>query len=192
MQKFYQRLKENQKERARCAFLVLYFGVLAVLLFLARPLLDTTAADREWSIHFLFPCLLACIILTTVVSFCRFAAKPDQKPKPRYVGWKQPILMLANAAYLFATLEFVTNSQFREMKWYYALLNIGVIFVLSRFPLSELHPPCDDFHEHLLFLHESGILLCLSVPRRSVPAHRPVQHCDGGGRSRRLQIRDHR
>ena len=32
MQKFYQRLKENQKERARCAFLVLYFGVLAVLL----------------------------------------------------------------------------------------------------------------------------------------------------------------
>ena len=47
MQKFYQRLKENQKERARCAFLVLYFGVLAVLLFLARPLLDTTAADRE-------------------------------------------------------------------------------------------------------------------------------------------------
>ena len=39
--------------------------------------------------------------------------------------------MLANAAYLFATLEFVTNSQFREMKWYYALLNIGVIFVLS-------------------------------------------------------------
>ena len=109
----------------------LYFGVLAVLLFLARPLLDTTAADREWSIHFLFPCLLACIILTTVVSFCRFAAKPDQKPKPRYVGWKQPILMLANAAYLFATLEFVTNSQFREMKWYYALLNIGVIFVLS-------------------------------------------------------------
>ena len=42
MQKFYQRLKENQKERARCAFLVLYFGVLAVLLFLARPLLDTT------------------------------------------------------------------------------------------------------------------------------------------------------
>ena len=63
MQKFYQRLKENQKERARCAFLVLYFGVLAVLLFLARPLLDTTAADREWSIHFLFPCLLACIIL---------------------------------------------------------------------------------------------------------------------------------
>ena len=31
MQKFYQRLKENQKERARCAFLVLYFGVLAVL-----------------------------------------------------------------------------------------------------------------------------------------------------------------
>jgi len=66
MQKFYQRLKENQKERARCAFLVLYFGVLAVLLFLARPLLDTTAADREWSIHFLFPCLLACIILTTV------------------------------------------------------------------------------------------------------------------------------
>ena len=131
MQKFYQRLKENQKERARCAFLVLYFGVLAVLLFLARPLLDTTAADREWSIHFLFPCLLACIILTTVVSFCRFAAKPDQKPKPRYVGWKQPILMLANAAYLFATLEFVTNSQFREMKWYYALLNIGVIFVLS-------------------------------------------------------------
>ena len=131
MQKFYQRLKENQKERARCAFLVLDFGVLAVLLFLARPLLDTTAADREWSIHFLFPCLLACIILTTVVSFCRFAAKPDQKPKPRYVGWKQPILMLANAAYLFATLEFVTNSQFREMKWYYALLNIGVIFVLS-------------------------------------------------------------
>ena len=128
MQKFYQRLKENQKERARCAFLVLDFGVLAVLLFLARPLLDTTAADREWSIHFLFPCLLACIILTTVVSFCRFAAKPDQKPKPRYVGWKQPILMLANAAYLFATLEFVTNSQFREMKWYYALLNIGVIF----------------------------------------------------------------
>ena len=117
MQKFYQRLKENQKERARCAFLVLYFGVLAVLLFLARPLLDTTAADREWSIHFLFPCLLACIILTTVVSFCRFAAEPDQKPKPRYVGWKQPILMLANAAYLFATLEFVTNSQFREMKW---------------------------------------------------------------------------
>ena len=105
--------------------------MLAVLLFLARPLLDTTAADREWSIHFLFPCLLACIILTTVVSFCRFAAKPDQKPKPRYVGWKQPILMLANAAYLFATLEFVTNSQFREMKWYYALLNIGVIFVLS-------------------------------------------------------------
>ena len=103
---------------------MLYFGVLAVLLFLARPLLDTTAADREWSIHFLFPCLLACIILTTVVSFCRFAAKPDQKPKPRYVGWKQPILMLANAAYLFATLEFVTNSQFREMKWYYALLNI--------------------------------------------------------------------
>lgn len=131
MQKFYQRLKENQKERARCAFLVLHFGVLAVLLFLARPLLDTTAADREWSIHFLFPCLLACIILTTVVSFCRFAAEPDQKPKPRYVGWKQPILMLANAAYLFATLEFVTNSQFREMKWYYALLNIGVIFVLS-------------------------------------------------------------
>lgn len=133
MQKFYQRLKENQKERARCAFLVLHFGVLAVLLFLARPLLDTTAADREWSIHFLFPCLLACIILTTVVSFCRFAAEPDQKPKPRYVGWKQPILMLANAAYLFATLEFVTNSQFREMKWYYALLNIGVIFVLSIF-----------------------------------------------------------
>lgn len=131
MQKFYQRLKENQKERARCAFLVLHFGVLAVLLFLARPLLDTTAEDREWSIHFLFPCLLACIILTTVVSFCRFAAEPDQKPKPRYVGWKQPILMLANAAYLFATLEFVTNSQFREMKWYYALLNIGVIFVLS-------------------------------------------------------------
>lgn len=76
MQKFYQRLKENQKERARCAFLVLHFGVLAVLLFLARPLLDTTAADREWSIHFLFPCLLACIILTTVVSFCRFAAEP--------------------------------------------------------------------------------------------------------------------
>ena len=35
MQKFYQRLKENQKERARCAFLVLYFGVLAVLLFQA-------------------------------------------------------------------------------------------------------------------------------------------------------------
>ena len=34
MQKFYQRLKENQKERARCAFLVLHFGVLAVLLFL--------------------------------------------------------------------------------------------------------------------------------------------------------------
>ena len=62
----------------------------------------------------------------------------------------------------------------------------------SHFPLSELHPPRDDFHEHLLFLHESGILLCLSVPRRSVPAHRPVQHCDGGGRSRRLQIRDHR
>ena len=193
MQKFYQRLKENQKERARCAFLVLYFGVLAVLLFLARPLLDTTAADREWSIHFLFPCLLACIILTTVVSFCRFAAKPDQKPKPRYVGWKQPILMLANAAYLFATLEFVTNSQFREMKWYYALLNIGVIFVLSILVSLFLnHPPRDDFHEHLLFLHESGILLCLSVPRRSVPAHRPVQHCDGGGRSRRLQIRDHR
>ena len=123
----------DSDERARCAFLVLHFGVLAVLLFLARPLLDTTAADREWSIHFLFPCLLACIILTTVVSFCRFAAEPDQKPKPRYVGWKQPILMLANAAYLFATLEFVTNSQFREMKWYYALLNIGVIFVLSIF-----------------------------------------------------------
>ena len=117
MQKFYQRLKENQKERARCAFLVLHFGVLAVLLFLARPLLDTTAADREWSIHFLFPCLLACIILTTVVSFCRFAAEPDQKPKPRYVGWKQPILMLANAAYLFATLEFVTNSQYNKTKY---------------------------------------------------------------------------
>ena len=202
MQKFYQRLKENQKERARCAFLVLYFGVLAVLLFLTRPLLDTTAADREWSIHFLFPCLLACIILTTVVSFCRFAAKPDQKPKPRYVGWKQPILMLANAAYLFATLEFVTNSQFREMKWYYALLNIGVIFVLSILVSLFLN----SIRRAMIFMNIfyfcmstpvtgrplSGSLLCLSVPRRSVPAHRPVQHCDGGGRSRRLQIRDHR
>mgnify|MGYP000264322178 CR=1 FL=1 len=86
MQKFYQRLKENQKERARCAFLVLYFGVLAVLLFLARPLLDTTAADREWSIHFLFPCLLACIILTTVVSFCRFACKAGPEIKTALCG----------------------------------------------------------------------------------------------------------
>ena len=39
MQKFYQRLKENQKERARCAFLVLYFGVLAVLGTCAAPFL---------------------------------------------------------------------------------------------------------------------------------------------------------
>ena len=39
MQKFYQRLKENQKERARCAFLVLYFGVLAVLSACAIPFL---------------------------------------------------------------------------------------------------------------------------------------------------------
>ena len=131
MQKFYQRLKENQKERARCAFLVLYFGVLAVLLFLARPLLDTAAADREWSIHFLFPCPAGVYHTDDSCQFLPVCCKPDQKSKPRYVGWKQPILMLANAAYLFATLEFVTNSQFREMKWYYALLNIGVIFVLS-------------------------------------------------------------
>ena len=131
MQKFYLRLKESRKERARCAFLVLYFGVLAVMLFLARPLLAATETKREWKISFLFPCLLACLVLTAVVSFCRFAAEPGRKRFYGYVGWKQPIFMLANASVLFALLEFVTNSQFREMKWYYALLNIGVIFVLS-------------------------------------------------------------
>ena len=191
MQKFYQRLKENQKERARCAFLVLYFGVLAVLLFLARPLLDTTAAV-EYSLSVPVPAgvyhtddsrqfLPVCCKAgpETKTALCGMETADSDAGKRSLsvchtgICHKQPV---PGDEMVLCVVEY--RCHFRTFH--------------SRFPLSELHPPRDDFHEHLLFLHESGILLCLSVPRRSVPAHRPVQHCDGGGRSRRLQIRDHR
>ena len=55
MQKFYQRLKENQKERARCVVSCFVFRRAGGAAVSGAPLLDTTAADREWSIHFLFP-----------------------------------------------------------------------------------------------------------------------------------------
>ena len=71
MQKFYQRLKENQKERARCAFLVLHFGVLAgyalaILVMIAGFIVtcgthDSGGSEAEASMNTAYAVLLVLI-----------------------------------------------------------------------------------------------------------------------------------
>ena len=79
MQKFYQRLKENQKERARCAFLVLYFGVLAVLLLFAWVMVDEPFRDSFYRAMAVLvaasPCALAIATPSAVLSGIARAAR---------------------------------------------------------------------------------------------------------------------
>ena len=102
-------------------------------LLLGKSLLFKTSVDREWKQPFLFPALAALSSAVTVISLTRLFRETGEKRKTAYIGWKEPLLMMLNAASLFAFLEFVTNTEFQDMVWYYALLNIAVLFVLALF-----------------------------------------------------------
>lgn len=127
MRWLYEKLRQDKRQKRKCIFMILYFGLTFGFLLWNRPLLDEFAAEKEWSYSYLFPGYCLAFVLVFAVCFYRFAKEPTEKRRAGVMGWQQAVWMLMNSVYLFASMEFVTNKEFADMVWYYGLLNSGVI-----------------------------------------------------------------
>lgn len=133
MVRLYEKLKSGGKARAACAGWILYWGVaLGLLLFEKETIIGTAQADRKIYI----PVFAAAVILCFagwILTMVRFARATEKKKNPKLLNIKLIVPMLLNAVYLFFEIEYIGNTEFFEMEWYYMLLNVGVIFLFCVF-----------------------------------------------------------
>lgn len=133
MRQLYEKLQKGGKARVACAGWILYWGItLGLLLFEKERIIGTTEEEKR----IYLPVFVILVILCFggwILTMARFARKPEKKRKPRLVNIKMLLPVLLNAAYLFSEIEYIGNTEFFQMKWYYMLLNVAVIFLFCIF-----------------------------------------------------------
>lgn len=133
MVRLYEKLKTGGKARAACAGWILYWGIaLGLLLFERELIVGTTEKDRKLYLP-VFAGMIVLCFAAWGVSLARFARASEKRKKPVLLNAKLLLPVLLNAGYLFFEIEYIGNTEFFEMKWYYMLLNVGVIFLFCLF-----------------------------------------------------------
>ena len=133
MVRLYEKLKTGGKARAACAGWILYWGIaLGLLLFERELIVGTTEKDRKLYLP-VFAGMIVLCFAAWGVSLARFARASEKRKKPVLLNAKLLLPVLLNAGYLFFEIEYIGNTEFFEMKWYYMLLNLGVIFLFCLF-----------------------------------------------------------
>lgn len=133
MVRLYEKLKTGGKARAACAGWILYWGIaLGLLLFERELIVGTTEKDRKLYLP-VFAGMIVLCFAAWGVSLARFARASEKQKKPVLLNAKLLLPVLLNAGYLFFEIEYIGNTEFFEMKWYYMLLNVGVIFLFCLF-----------------------------------------------------------
>ena len=133
MVRLYEKLKTGGKARAACAGGILYWGLaLGLLLFERELIVGTTEKDRKLYLP-VFAGMIVLCFAAWGVSLARFARASEKRKKPVLLNAKLLLPVLLNAGYLFFEIEYIGNTEFFEMKWYYMLLNVGVIFLFCLF-----------------------------------------------------------
>lgn len=133
MVRLYEKLKTGGKARAACTGWILYWGIaLGLLLFERELIVGTTEKDRKLYLP-VFAGMIVLCFAAWGVSLARFARASGKRKKPVLLNAKLLLPVLLNAGYLFFEIEYIGNTEFFEMKWYYMLLNVGVIFLFCLF-----------------------------------------------------------
>ena len=190
MVRLYEKLKTGGKARAACTGWILYWGIaLGLLLFERELIVGTTEKDRKLYLP-VFAGMIVLCFAAWGVSLARFARASGKRKKPVLLNAKLLLPVLLNAGYLFFEIEYIGNTEFFEMKWYYMLLNVGVIFLFCLFLTGIFNSlkRAMIFLNIFLLCHEPRVLLCIPFPGRSLSADRSVQHRDSGGSGRRLHL----
>ena len=95
-------------------------------------IVGTTEKDRKLYLP-VFAGMIVLCFAAWGVSLARFARASEKRKKPVLLNAKLLLPVLLNAGYLFFEIEYIGNTEFFEMKWYYMLLNVGVIFLFCLF-----------------------------------------------------------
>lgn len=133
MRQLYEKLQKGGKARAACAGWILYWGItLGLLLFEKERIIGTTEEEKKIYLP-VFAVLVILCFGGWLLTMARFARMPEKKRKPRLVNIKMLLPVLLNAVYLFFEIEYIGNTEFFQMKWYYMLLNVAVIFLFCIF-----------------------------------------------------------
>lgn len=133
MRQLYEKLQKGGKARAACAGWILYWGItLGLLLFEKERIIGTTEEEKRIYLP-VFAVLVILCFGGWLLTMARFARMPEKKRKPRLVNIKMLLPILLNAVYLFFEIEYIGNTEFFQMKWYYMLLNVAVIFLFCIF-----------------------------------------------------------
>lgn len=131
MRQLYEELKRNKKARVFCTAWILYWGMTLGFLLYEKDLIIGTAAGEQAVYETVWIVAVILCICGWIFSMIRFARNLKKTKKARTIGAGMLFPILLNAAFLFFELEYIGNSQLFEMKWYYMLLNTGVIFVFA-------------------------------------------------------------
>ena len=123
---------EEEKRIYLPVFAVLVILTLGLLLFEKERIIGTTEEEKRIYLP-VFAVLVILCFGGWLLTMARFARMPEKKRKPRLVNIKMLLPVLLNAVYLFFEIEYIGNTEFFQMKWYYMLLNVAVIFLFCIF-----------------------------------------------------------
>lgn len=141
-------MKEKEKDKARGLLrAAIYWAAAAVILFLGRIYFAQNAAGEGKDYQTAWMLSAVFLINGAFISFLRIIKRKNGQ-KSRRMGVLQFAAILANSGYLFWEMEYIGNPILADMKWYYVLLNIAVIAVLTLI-LSML---LNSFRKTMIFM----------------------------------------
>lgn len=124
-------MKENKTDKnRRLLCTAIYWAAAAVFLILGRMYFAQNAAGEGKDYQTAWMLLAVLLINGAFISVLRIIRGKDGQ-KPRRMGVLPYAAILANSGYLFWEMEYIGNPILADMKWYYALLNIAVIALLT-------------------------------------------------------------
>lgn len=131
MRQLYEELKKRRKARVFCAAWILYWGITLGFLLYEKDLIIGTVAEEQNVYRIVYILTVILCIFGWILTMIRFAMHLKTPGKTDRIGPAIIIPVLLNVIFLFFEIEYIGNSQFFEMKWYYMLLNAGVIFIFA-------------------------------------------------------------